>query len=159
MDEPHILIIGIGNPDRGDDAAGHAAATRLRERLGQDRPDTVEVIEHWGEATVLVEAMVGRDKVILIDAAHSSNAIGGYRIFEVGDAPLPAKLTETSSHGLGLAQAIELARALGSLPHRCRVYAIEGEVFETGKALSQPVQAAVDDVVDDILKSLDMADA
>ena len=46
-----------------------------------------------------------------------------------------------SSHGLGLHQAIELARALGQLPGRCVVYAIEGASFEAGAPLSPAVAA------------------
>ena len=51
-----------------------------------------------------------------------------------------------STHGFGLAEAIELARALGQLPPRCIVYAIEGGSFETGAPLSPPAQAAVAEV-------------
>jgi hydrogenase maturation protease len=51
-----------------------------------------------------------------------------------------------STHGFGLAEAIELARALGGLPPRCVVYAIEGSSFEEGAALSPPVVAAAAEV-------------
>ncbi len=51
-----------------------------------------------------------------------------------------------SSHGLGLAEAVELARALGQLPRSCVVYAIEGESFAVGAPLSPPVATAVADV-------------
>ena len=33
-----VLIIGIGNPDRGDDAVGVIVAQRLRQRLPADVP-------------------------------------------------------------------------------------------------------------------------
>ena len=51
-------------------------------------------------------------------------------------------------HGFGLNEAIELARALGQLPPRCIVFAIEGEAFETGAGLSSAVAAAVREVTD-----------
>ena len=47
---------------------------------------------------------------------------------------------------MGVADAIELARALGELPVRCVVYAVEGQSFETGAPLSARVEAAVFEV-------------
>ena len=58
--------------------------------------------------------------------------------------PLPRGALGMSTHGFGLAEALELARALGQLPRRCIVYAIEGASFETGAPLSPEVAAAVD---------------
>jgi hydrogenase maturation protease len=151
------LIIGVGNPDCGDDAAGIVAVKLLRKRL--DHNDSVRLIEHWGEATGLVEAMVGWNRVVIIDAAMSGNASHPWRAFDVTTSPLPSDLTETSSHGFGVAQAIELARALDSLPRLCRVYAIEGRLFETGATLSEDVQEAVNAVVDDITRWLEIGHA
>jgi hydrogenase maturation protease len=147
------LIIGVGNADRGDDGAGLAAASLLRERL--DRERGIRVIEHWGEATGLIAAMEGWDQVLMIDASMSGARPGSYRIFEAGETALPSDLAEMSSHGFGVAQAIELARALGTLPAHCRVYAIEGEAFDTGAPLSDAVGIAVDNVIDEIVRSLE----
>ncbi len=157
MAEPRTLIIGVGNADRGDDGAGLAAVKLLRRRLDHD--GGVRLIEHWGEASGLVEAMAGWDRVLIVDAASSRKMPGTWQILDASAAPLPSDLTETSSHGFGVAQAIELARALGSLPGHCRVYAIEGESFETGAALSDCVQEAVHAVADDIIGSLEPAHA
>ncbi|MEZ5931069.1 MAG: hydrogenase maturation protease [Alphaproteobacteria bacterium] len=157
MAELRTLIIGVGNADRGDDGAGLAVVTLLRER--SDHADGVRLIQHWGEASGLVEAMAGWDRVLIIDAAASCKAPGDHHVFDVSTTPLPSDLTETSSHGFGVAQAIELARALGSLPRDCRVYAIEGESFEAGAALSDRVQAAVGTVAEAIMQSLELAPA
>jgi hydrogenase maturation protease len=48
-----------------------------------------------------------------------------------------------STHALGVAEAIELARALGRLPARLEVYAIEGARFTAGAGLSPAVEQAV----------------
>ena len=42
----------------------------------------------------------------------------------------------SSTHALGLADAVELARSLGRLPQRVVVYGIEGAAFEFGNGLS-----------------------
>ena len=45
-----ILVLGLGNPDRGDDGAGRAAARALRPLL----PEDVEVTEADGKMTDLL---------------------------------------------------------------------------------------------------------
>ncbi len=87
--------------------------------------------------------MDGAEQVFLVDACVSGASPGTIRRFDVGSASMPALASESSTHGFGLAAAIELARALGQLPRRCIVYAIEGASFDTSAALSPPVAAAV----------------
>ena len=55
--------------------------------------------------------------------------------------PLPARTLST--HGFGVADAIELARSLGRLPERLDVYAIEGADFGHGDELTPAVAGAV----------------
>lgn len=155
MAAKRVLIIGVGNPDRGDDDAGRAVVASLRQRLGNRAGAlSIALIEHWGEATSLVDAMQGFGRIVIVDAATSGAEPGSYRRFEAGDAALPSDLTEMSSHGFGVPQAIELARSLGTLPNHCRVYAIEAETFEAGMALSPGVATAVNAVTDDILADI-----
>jgi hydrogenase maturation protease len=144
------LIIGIGNPNRGDDAAGRAAVARLKACVAKD----LRVIECDGEATALLALFSEADDVILIDAAMSGAVPGTVGRFDAHEAPLPAARFGMSTHSLGLGEAIEFARALGQLPRRCVVYAIEGRSFALGDRLSAQVETAVEDVVARILDAL-----
>jgi len=56
---------------------------------------------------------------------------------------MPAATAAASSHGMGLGEAVELARVLGRLPERLVVYAVEGEDVSVGRGLSAPVRTAV----------------
>jgi hydrogenase maturation protease len=136
------VVIGIGNPDRGDDGLGRAVARRLAGAL----PAGVALVEETGEAARLVSRLQAADAAILVDASASGAAPGTIRCLDVAASPLPAGLFALTTHGVGLAEAIELARALGTLPPRCTVYAIEGEAFGLGAPLSPAVAAAVVDV-------------
>jgi hydrogenase maturation protease len=142
------LIIGIGNLDRGDDAVGRAVAARLRTRI----PGSVRVVESDGQATNLLAWFSESDEVILIDAAMSGGAPGTIERFDAHEAPLPAARVSMSSHGFGLAAAIELARTLGQLPRGCVVFAIEGRSFALGDRLSPEVEAAIEEVTALILE-------
>jgi hydrogenase maturation protease len=144
------VVIGVGNPGRGDDAAGRKVARLVRWML----PHDVEVAEHDGEATDLLARLEGVACAFLIDACASDASAGTVHRFDVAAAPLPQAPFTVSTHGFGLAEAIELARALDRLPPRCVVYAIEGDTFETGAPLSPPVAAAVGDVARRLLAEI-----
>jgi len=136
------ILIGIGNPHRGDDAAGRVVARLLRDALAED----VKVVEHDGEATGLLALLDGAASAFLVDACVSGAPAGTVRRLDIGLAPLPRGAFGLSTHGLGLAVAIELGRTLGQLPPSCVIYAIEGCAFESGAPLSPPVATAVADV-------------
>ncbi len=133
------MVIGLGNPDRGDDAAGPACLAALRGRL----PPDVELIESDGEPVGLLTLLGDATEAYLIDACISGAAAGTVRRLEPATDTLPAWAAPPSSHGLGVAETLELARALGELPRRCVVYAIEGLRYEVGAPLSAPVRSAV----------------
>ena len=136
---PRIIVLCIGNPQRGDDAAGRAVARALRALLAD-----VEIIEEEGEATRVLARLEGADAAYIVDACVSGATPGEIRRFDVGAGPLPRTAFGASTHGFGLAEALELARALGALPSRCVVYAIEGGTFDIGAPMSPAVAAAVD---------------
>jgi hydrogenase maturation protease len=133
-------VIGIGNPLRGDDAAGLLVARRVRELAGDD----VEVRELEGEPSRLIDAWQGAATAVVADAARSGAVPGTVMRFDATEGPLPPSLSATSTHALGLGDAVELARALGRLPSRLIVYAIEGARFGAGDTLTPTVAAAVD---------------
>jgi hydrogenase maturation protease len=137
-----LIVIGVGNAWRGDDGAGLAVARRLRERS----PAGVEVREVEGDASALMDAWSGADRVIVVDAAQSGAPPGTVRRFDACAAPLPARGLRSSTHAFGVPDAVELARALRRLPGRIEVYAIEGACFAAGDRLSPPVERAVDEL-------------
>jgi hydrogenase maturation protease len=129
------LVIGVGNPWRGDDGAGIEVARRLGGVAFEG--DGTGLIDVWGDAN---------REVVVIDAAASGRTPGTIHRFDARAAPLPAHSLRSSSHHFGVADAVELARSLDRLPPVLRVYAIEGEDFGAGDALSSAVRRAVDEV-------------
>jgi hydrogenase maturation protease len=143
-----LVVIGVGNPLRADDAAGVMAVRRLRVREG------VEIREQSGEATALLEALRGRSAALVVDAAAGGEPGRLHRI-DAAVRPLPQGLFGVSSHGFGVAEGIELARALGALPPVCVVYALEGECFETGAPMSDAVLRALPRLAEDITRDIE----
>jgi hydrogenase maturation protease len=129
-------VIGLGNAFRGDDAAGLEVARRLGARGFEGEP--VSLVEEWRDV----------DRLVLVDAMRSGAGPGAIRVLAAHEEPLPPELRRASTHLLGVAEAVELARTLGRLPRETYVYAIEGERFDAGSGLSPAVTAAVGRVVE-----------
>jgi hydrogenase maturation protease len=144
------MVIGVGNAWRRDDGAGLAVARRLHEL----DPAGIEVRAHEGEASGLLDAWAGADHVVLVDAASSGAVAGMVHRFEVGARALPAGAVRSSTHAFGVPDLIELARALGRLPPRLEVYAIEGADFAAGAAMTPVVAAAADSLARELASAL-----
>jgi hydrogenase maturation protease len=145
-----ILVIGIGNPDRGDDAAGLAVVRRIRELT---KPGEVTVRELVGDQLDLMDAWNGAIEVYVVDAVCSGGTPGTVYQFGAADA-LTGQFAHRGTHTFSLADVVELARALGRLPRRLAGFGIEGASFAFGAPMSQPVRAAVDTVTSMLLAEL-----
>lgn len=146
-----IRIIGIGNLFRGDDAVGLLAARRLRERVDS----SVEVLEAEGDGLALLDLMEGADQVMLIDAVKSGGHPGTTVRLDLSKESRWGKLVPCSTHAIGIAEAIDLARTLGRLPKQVILYGIEIDSLEPGAALSESVRGALDIVVEQVVKEIE----
>jgi hydrogenase maturation protease len=146
------LVVGIGNDDRGDDAVGLAVARRLR---AAGVPRHVTVAESSGEAAALVDAWGAAARVVLVDAVVSGASPGAIHRIDASAGPIPESVSTVSTHGFGVAGAIELARALGRLPESLVVYGIEGGRFDSGAPLTAGVARAARAVAAEIATRLD----
>ena len=133
-----LRILGIGSPS-GDDQAGwltidallagdvHAGGSLIIDKL--DRPGA-QLVSLLGDA----------GQVILIDAMQAAGRVGRIRHF--GQQDWPAYRHGLSSHGLGVLDALALARALGSLPPRIDLYGIEIGSANPGESPGSEIHAA-----------------
>jgi len=144
---PRVLVVGLGNDDRGDDGAGLEAARRLAPALA----GRAEVRAHAGEPVDLIGVWGEADLLILIDAARTGRAAGTLHRFEPGpDAPSGGRLG-ASSHAFDLLVALRLSHALGTAPRRTVVHAIEGERFGFGASRCGAVERALPRLVERVL--------
>jgi hydrogenase maturation protease len=136
-------VIGIGNEYRRDDGLGPAVVARLRD---VDLPPDVTLAECDGEPTRVLELWTGADLAVVVDAVRTGGDHGGH-VYEVAVADLAEASTAATSHGVGLGATVDLARALGRLPARLVVLAVDGTDFGFGTGLTPDVAAAVDPIV------------
>lgn len=147
-----VRIIGIGNPDRGDDGAGPAViavlavAPPVGALLSTARGDMVALLDSWTAA----------DRVFLIDALAPESTPGRVLRLDAGVTPVAAEFAAfASTHAFNLAETIELARALGRLPAMLVVYGIEVAGCDPGAPLSPAVAQAVPEVAALLQKECD----
>ena len=104
IDIAPMVVVGIGNPMRGDDGVGPAAIDLLRQ-AGHLLDTEFMVMD--GEATRLVEAWQGRRLAMVVDATVLGSTPGSIHRIEAGVDQLPGWSSGASSHSTGLADAVE----------------------------------------------------
>ncbi len=137
---PHkVLVACLGNPDRGDDGFGPAVAQLLKGML----PASATLIVRSGDMLSLIEDFSGFDAIFCVDAAAPIGTPG--RIHRLAADELPRELLLASTHGFGLADAIELARTLYRAPAEIAIFAVEGSCFDAGAPMTLAVAAAAEE--------------
>ena len=142
MPERRLLMIGVGNRDRGDDAVGPVVCDLIAD-AGLPGVDTLvfegsvlDLPMHWGPD----------DCVVIVDAAAPAGRAGRITAVDALADRLTAPGT-VSTHTVDVGAAVELARALGRMPAELTIVGIEGASFEFGAGLDRRVSSAVDRVV------------
>ena len=129
-------LIGIGNPDRGDDAAGWEVAGRVTSwEVSRLTAGSLDLIDLWHDD----------DEVVIVDAMRSGAPAGTVTRINAIAGRLPAGVF-ASTHAFGPAAVIELARSLERLPRSLVVYGIEAASLQHGAAMSPEVTNAVSDL-------------
>lgn len=135
----HIVVIGVGNALRGDDAAGLAVAETIR----SSAPHGVAVRVCEEEPTRLIDAFGDADVAFLVDAVSTGAPAGTVHRFDASEGPVPSLELRSSTHALGIGDALELARALGRLPRRTIVFGVEGRDFVARDGMTPAVAEGV----------------
>lgn len=115
-------VIGFGS-HQGDDEAGWIVAERLR-----DRADLGAHVETLCDPTRLLEECDDCERLILIDACVSGDTPGNVQRLEWPNAAFLSGVG-TSSHGVTVAEVLQLAERLGRLPRHVVLFVIEGVHF------------------------------
>jgi hydrogenase maturation protease len=108
---PDCLIVGLGTRLNSDDEIGLALVQALSQET--EFSEHCMLLEGADAATVASALLEWHRPVILVDAADMEIESGEFRLFSDKEALIAMKSSSVSTHGLGLAEGLELARALG----------------------------------------------
>jgi len=145
-----VVLIGIGNPFRSDDAVGPAVVRLVRRHLSLP----VTCLEETGDGVELLSAWKTAPAAVLVVAVHSGAEPGSIHRFDAHQGKLPAWFSHSSTNTFGVSEAIELARSNSDLPPRLIVFAVEGLNFCPGTELSLEVAEVVSEVGARVLQEL-----
>jgi len=141
-----ILLIGIGQSLRGDDAAGLEAVRLWQASYLESTPDVqVEFCELPG--LDLLSLLAGTSTAILVDAVVSGAAPGTIHCLDREQlaAFIPGS---NSAHGWGVAETLALGSQVDpqALPGKIILIGIEASQMELGAGLSREVKNALGDM-------------
>ena len=143
---PSVLIVGIGNDIRNDDAVGLVVARHVAKVLGASRRNVVVKTLSAG-GWQLLDEIEGFDQLIIIDAYYTASCRPGRVRILTPDDVLPIRDTDaTAAHLLSVPDALRISMRFGyHTPKLLGVVAIDvGEnCLSFGTGLSNPVKAAV----------------
>jgi hydrogenase maturation protease len=132
------LVIGIGNPSRGDDALGPELLERLRAR----NPSDVDLVEDFQLQPEHVLDLVGREEVIVVDA--DASGVAPFRFSPV----IPDADRGVSTHALSPGALLDVYRQVVAAPMPPTwLLAIRGYSFELGAPLGDQARANLDAAV------------
>jgi hydrogenase maturation protease len=145
-----VVVIGIGNEFRRDDGIGPAVLARLPGRAAE----SVRLVLSDGDPARLIEAWTGASLAVVVDAVRADPPVPGRLHRMVLDPADAARIQPVSSHGLGLGEALGLARALDRMPGRLVIHAVEAADLSPGVGLTPAVAAAADALTSAVLRDL-----
>lgn len=146
-----VLVVGCGNLLRGDDGVGPVLVRHLWER---GVPTGARLVDGGTAGMDVAFQMRGARRVVIVDACLTQGATGAtpgttYRVpgEELEDLP---PLQGLHTHSFRWDHAIAFARwALAeACPTDITVFLIEAASVDLGADLSEPVQAAMEQVID-----------
>lgn len=143
-----VLLIGIGNPSRGDDAIGPLAIERL-EALGL--PATELLTDYQLQVEHALD-LIGRRVVVFIDAAASGTVPFSFK------PVIPAANSSAITHALSPAAVLETFQRVSEAPlPDAFILAVRGYVFELGATLTCTAAANLDAALQMLISRLSAA--
>jgi hydrogenase maturation protease len=123
-----LLVLGWGNLSRGDDALGPLCVAALHEQLPDALQGQVEFLDDYQLQIEHALDLVGRQRVLLIDASLSCPT--PFQVTEL----TPAQDASLTTHALSPQALMQVYQDLqGAPPPPCTLLAIRGEQFELGE--------------------------
>ena len=143
-----ILVIGYGNPLRGDDGVGWRVAEEAAAVL-PDPPVTILTVQLL--TPELADPISRSDLLILIDAA-ADGPPGEVRCFPIAAGSAAAASLAIGTHEVTLDRLLGMAQELFGHCPPAYMITIAGESFEVSEALTPAVEAATAEALARVLE-------
>jgi hydrogenase maturation protease len=135
-----ILVVGCGNEQRGDDAIGPLVVDALR-ALSLDDVETIDLADR---PTDLIDHLVGREAVIVVDAMDWPGRPAGMLVdvdWRTVAGELALDAARASTHGMSVADQLRLAEQLGVLPGAVRLIGLTVDHVTPHEQVTEAIRA------------------
>jgi hydrogenase maturation protease len=139
-----IVVIGVGNLLLKDEGVGIHVLQALEKK---NLPPGVQLFDGGVSGLGLLDFFPGASKALLIDAADMHRKPGAVLRFTPEDLRAQAREIKFSAHDIGVAEVLELARALGQSPKEVVIIGIQPKEIDWGTDLTPEVQASIPQVL------------
>jgi len=152
--EVKTLVLGLGNPIRGDDSAGLHVARMLAATVNCSE---ITVIEASAGGLDILDLLAGYERAVIIDAIQTDGGKAG-QVYRLEPAVFAATRHTATPHDVNFATALELGHRLGlALPREIVIFAIEAEDVssfreECTPAVMAAIPVCVKMVIDELAK-------
>jgi hydrogenase maturation protease len=149
-----VLILGIGQSLRGDDAAG-LEAVQLWQTQNPNSAARAKVEFSELPGLTLLDLLEGMEAAVLVDAVQGSLDPGTIR--RLGPNELAGFTAEAvSAHGWGVAETLQLGQKIYPSLKKCRItlIGIVGKDFNMGTGTSPEVRAVIEKAADMIEREI-----
>jgi hydrogenase maturation protease len=148
-----VLIGGIGNVLLGDDGVGPYVARLLSAHYQFE--DGVEVVDLGTPALSLIDQLTTNDAVILIDSIDTEAEPGTVSLYRKAEIMQHCPAVRMDPHSPALVDALHSAELVGVAPADLLLVGVEARTFEPGCSFSEPVNAALEEAIGEVLNELD----
>jgi len=152
MSRKPILLLGLGNPILGDDAIGILVA----QSIAENRSDEIDVEEISASGIEVMELMLDREKVIIVDAIMLPDKSPG-DVIKLNEEDFEKSVHGSSPHGVNLSTAIALGRQVTPqrMPKEIVFYAMQAEDVSTfTEELSSGVSEKLPELIELVEKEI-----
>ena len=145
------LLLGLGNPLRGDDGVGPRLIEELTRR---GLPDGVTALDVGNAGLDLLNVLEGRERAVVVDAADVGREPGQFIRFTLDEAWLAQSADSFSPHNAGLSEVLALAEALNLALPEIVVFGVQPAEIGWREGLSPAVEAVLPSLTRAVIEEL-----
>ncbi len=131
-----LKILGLGNVLRGDDGVGPKIISELQKKI---LPLPVNLIDVGSDAFTILEHLIDKDPVVIIDCAKMGKSPGEVARFKINKSNFKSVDSLISIHGFGFSDVFNMAESLGGAAE-CIIIGVEPKSVEVNTAFSEEVK-------------------
>jgi hydrogenase maturation protease len=147
-----VLVLGLGNPLRGDDGIGPRV---IEELIRRGLPEGVTAQDVGNAGLDLLNVLEGWERAVIVDAAEMGQEPGRFVRFTPDEVQLAQASDHVSLHNASLSEVLALADALGKTLPELVIFGVQPAEIDWRAGLSSSVEAAVPALTDAVIAELE----